>query len=113
MKKTSHSVETKLMMVLKGAYRARTASAVPPGLDADRWVHDTMRQIRKVAKAPLRPDFMTLFGQAIWRWAPVTAIAGCLLAFWLFQFDFSADIDVATLLLEDPIGYSDLLWYEM
>ena len=94
---------TRLKQILTAAYWEKEKAEV-----GDRWQERVMGTIREMA--PVRPGsgFFDVFGQALWRFAPVACgllllLGGCILKFHLLPGD-----EMARMVMDDPVGYTVL-----
>ena len=106
-------IETaKLEKALKGAYGERkrlfAEELKTNPRDDDPWIDLVMQNIRALEPAPPLFDFPVVFERMFWRLAPAAVLMVCLLSIWLFQVDVTVEYDVASLLMTDPIGVTDI-----
>jgi len=96
---------------LKNAFRqahADKAAVDESGgeLAGPRWEISVMRQIRVLDPLKSKPAFFELLEPMVWRLAPVTAALIIALATMLFQMNFSADVEMTALAMNDPVAFS-------
>lgn len=72
------------------------------------WQTAVMRRIRTIGPLQLQASYFTMFGQFVWRLAPVIFILILLLTAGIFKFGFISEYDMAKIFAKYPLETSFL-----
>ena len=72
----------------------------------EEWQMSVMNRIRRLGPLPARADYFTLFGQTVWRFAPVACVLILVLAISLIKLDFIPESEAAKIFFTNPVEYT-------
>lgn len=93
--------DEKLKKALMVAYHAKEKAEVGEG-----WQMKVMNRIRNLGPLPEQTDYFTLFGQAVWRFAPAVCVLIVALTLFLVKLDFIPEYELLNSLMSNPAEFT-------
>ena len=72
----------------------------------EEWQMNVMSRIRKLGPLPAKTDYFTLFGQTVWRFAPVACVLILVLAISLIKLDFIPESELVKIFFNNPVEFT-------
>lgn len=100
--KSSKRDDIKVKQALKAAYNAKENNG--PEI-SEQFKTQVMRRVRVLGPFHSSSDYFSLFEQFFWQFAPVVVVLIIVLTVWTIQFDFTSELDLATIFMDNPISF--------